>query len=337
MPRVERIWEADGVVATALAPLAWLFGAGVRARNALYDAGVLASQPLGLPTVSVGNLTVGGTGKTPMSAWVAAWLAARDARPGILLRGYGDDEPLVHRHLTPAAVVVPDADRVAGARRARLAGADVLVLDDGFQHRRARRDVDLVLVAAEQGAARRLLPAGPLREGRRALGRADALIVTRKRASYAEADAVAAAWSTGHAGLPTVLVRFAAGPLRAVPATPGTDSPPPSLTGARVLAISAIGDPRSFEEQLRAMGARVESAAFGDHHPFRDADIDGLVARARAADVALCTLKDAVKLQGRWPRQAPPLWYLSQVVIVERGEQVLEDLLGRLIPTAATS
>ncbi len=328
---LERIWAADGPAAWALAPLSWLFGAATGLRNALFDVGVLRSQSLGLPAVSVGNVSVGGTGKTPVAAWVAAELIAMGARPAILLRGYGGDEPLVHARLNPGVPVIANPDRVAGAAEARVRGATVLVLDDAFQHRRARRDIDLVLVAAEQGAAHRLLPAGPLREGRTALRRAQLIIVTRKSATRADAEGVAAAW-TAFAGAPaSALMALVPGALHPIQAG---EAPLPleALRGKRVLAVSAIGAPEAFEAQLRAAGAVVESAAYPDHHPFSDSDIADLERRARVAELTVCTLKDAVKLEPRWPRQAPGVWYLSQAVEVERGGAQIREALQRLVP-----
>ncbi len=336
---IERLWAADGVGARALAPLSWLYAGGVGLRNLAYELGILRTRPLGAPTVSVGNLSVGGTGKTPVSAWIAAELRAMGAAPAILLRGYGDDEPLVHERLAASGAdarpisVIADPDRVAGAARAIARGADVLVLDDGFQHRRAARDLDLVLVAAEQRAARRRLPAGPLREGPLALRRASLLLVTRKSATLAEAEEAAARW-TAFAGAPrSVLIHLTPGDLR--PADPGAAAAPmplDALRGRRVLAISAVGAPQAFEAQLAAVGAVVDPAAFPDHHPFGDADINQLARRAGGADVVCCTLKDAVKLWSRWPRNAPPLWYLSQAVEVERGAELLRESLRRLVP-----
>lgn len=330
---IERIWAKDGVAAWALTPLSWLFGGATAVRNLLFDVGLLRAQALGLPAVSIGNLTVGGTGKTPVAAWVAAELRALGARPAILLRGYGDDESLVHARLNPGLPVLPDPDRVASAAAARAAGATVLVLDDAFQHRRAARDVDIVLVAAEQRGAHRLLPAGPLREGKRALRRAALLVVTRKSATLAEAEAAAAEW-TGFSGAPpTAIVALRPGELR--PADPSSELPPVALAelrGARLLAVSAIGAPAAFEAQLAEVGARVEAVRFADHHPFTASDVSSLATRGAAADRVVCTLKDAVKLSAQWPRQGPPLWYLSQAVVVERGEAVLRAAFQRLVP-----
>ncbi len=333
---VERMWARDGLGALVLSPLSWVFGAATGLRNVLFDHGVLDSQAVGVPVVSVGNLSVGGTGKTPVSAWVAAELQAAGARPAIVMRGYGDDERYVHARINPAVPVVTNPDRVAGAREAVAAGATMIVLDDAFQHRRVQRDLDLVLVAAEQGRARRLLPAGPLREGRAALRRAGFLVVTRKAATLAEAEAVAAEWS-GFAGAPpTAVLALKPGPLRS--ADPASRREPlalGALRGTRVMAISAVGAPEAFEAQLRVTGAQVTSAQFPDHHPFSDADITNLASRATGVDLTVCTLKDAVKLGERWPRQAPPLWYLSQVVEVERGAPTLREAMRRLVPATA--
>jgi tetraacyldisaccharide 4'-kinase len=333
--RLAETWRRDGIGAWMLAPAGRLFGAGVALRNALYDRGVLRTHRLGLPTVSVGNLSVGGTGKTPVTAWVAGEFAARGVRPAILLRGYrGEDETLVHRELTPRAEVVADPDRVRGADRARAAGVQVLILDDGFQHRRAARDVDVVLVAAEDGAAHRLLPAGPLREGRSALARAQVLVVTRKVATQEEAADVATAWSEGHDHLTIVVAELAARELVAVHAEPG--APPAratvaSLAGKRVCAISGVGAPASFERQLMAQGAMVPRVIrFADHHAYTERDVARLVGVAQGTDAAVCTLKDAVKLRGRWPRGGPPLWYLSQAVRIEWGAEEFGARLARV-------
>lgn len=335
---IERIWQRDGLGSLALTPLSWIFGAGVAARNAAYEAGLFRTHELGLPAVSVGNLSVGGTGKTPVSAWVASHYLRAGVRPAVLLRGYGADEPLVHAKLNPRAIVLANADRVSAARDARRKHAQVLVLDDAFQHRRARRDLDLLLVAAEQGRAHRLLPAGPLREGRGAVRRAGMLIVTRKTASLDQAGAVADRWS--HKGssveVATAIIHLAAGPLELAvrrPAMPEAERTRAleSLRGRRALAISAIGAPRAFEEQLRLAGGKVISAAFADHHAFTAADITNLARQAAGVDIVVCTLKDAVKLADRWPANAPPVWYLSQALTVERGEAILTDHLDRLV------
>ncbi len=332
----ERVWYGHDVGArlarAGLSPLALLFGAVAGARSALYDRHVTRTHALALPALSVGNLTVGGTGKTPVAAWIARRLADRGARPALVLRGVGDDESRVHALLNPDVPVVTSADRVTGAREASALGSDVVVLDDAFQHRRASRTVDLVLLAAERARAPvRLLPAGPYREGLDALARASAVVVTRKSASSDEARALVAMLGARQPDLPSAVVHLAADSLRPWNAPPESIEPTDALHGARVLAVSGIGDPRAFETQLRQVGASVESAAFADHHAYDDADVARLVRRAEQVDRVVCTLKDAVKLGPRWPREARALWYVSQRVTVERGGPVLEGLLDRLL------
>ena len=302
----------------------------MRLRNAAFAIGIRRTHLLPLPAISVGNLTVGGTGKTPVSAWVAQRLLARGARPAILLRGYGDDEPLVHARLTPGAIVIADPDRRAGARRAAAAGATVLVLDDAFQHRMVHRDVDLLLVAAEQGMPQRVLPAGPLREPASGARRASLLVVTRKQIGFAEAKRVRDAWRRVAPDVPAVVLQLRPDRLVRVGAE-ADELPLAALAGESVLAVSAIGVPAAFEAQLAASGASVDALAFPDHHGFSSADVATITARAAGRARVVCTLKDAVKLEALWPPQAPPLWYLSQTVDVEEGREVLEALLDRLV------
>ncbi|MGZ8457870.1 MAG: tetraacyldisaccharide 4'-kinase [Gemmatirosa sp.] len=334
----ERIWFGDDPAAVAaragLAPLELLFRVGVAARGLLFDRGLAARHALSLPAISIGNLTVGGTGKTPVAAWIARRLRERGAHPALVLRGVGDDEPRVHALLNPDVPVVVAPDRVAGAREARSLGADVVVLDDAFQHRRAARDVDLVLLAAERARTRpRLLPAGPYREGLDALERANVLVVTRKSASRDEAEQLLDRAGARAPAIGRVLVHLAPHALHPWAAAGDAQEPVgiAVLGGQQVLAVSGIGDPRAFEAQLRGVGATVDAAPYADHHAYTTADAESLAARARAADRVVCTLKDAVKLGPLWPRGAPTLWYVSQHVTVERGERVLDDSLDLLL------
>src|SRR4051794_2017499 len=153
MCALERFWydtdPAARVARAVLAPASSMYGAIVRMRAALYARGTLQVHSAAVPVLSVGNLSVGGTGKTPIAAWAAMQLRLLGAHPAIVLRGYGGDETLVHAALNPDVRVIADADRVRGVERAAELGADCVVLDDGFQHRRLSRTSDWVLVAAE--------------------------------------------------------------------------------------------------------------------------------------------------------------------------------------------
>ena len=330
---LERIWFGRDLLAKAarlsLMPLEGLYGSVVGVREALYDAGLLAARDPALPTISVGNVSVGGTGKTPVAAWLARGLAERGAKPAIVLRGYGDDEPLVHRTINPDVPVIVSADRVAGIAAARAGGATVAVLDDAFQHRRVRRDADLVLVSADRWTrSPHLLPAGPWREPLRAVRRASLIVVTRKAASSADADAVHEALTHIAPRVPRTTVHLAPAELIAIDG--GERLPIAALAGRPVRVIAAVGDPTALIRQLESLGARVEADIYPDHHEFSDGEIREFSRRVPSDGLALCTLKDAVKLTTRWPRGGLPLWYVSQHVIVERGvggvERVLDDL-----------
>ena len=189
------VWAGGGGAAgtalrLALTPAEAAYGAITRARNGAYDRGWLRSERADVPVISIGNISVGGAGKTPFAAWVARRLLEWGREPAIVLRGYGEDEILLHRELTPKIPVFPHKRRVEAALEAFAMGCDVVVLDDGFQHRALARDLDIVLVPVEGWEPRpRLVPRGPWREGPRALGRADVIVLTRKSADAARAAA----------------------------------------------------------------------------------------------------------------------------------------------------
>ena len=338
---VDRIWFGNDTLArlarATLAPTEVLYRAVVGVRDALYDTGVLTTQEPALPTISVGNLTVGGTGKTPIAAWIATELIEREERPAIVLRGYGEDEPLVHARLNPTIPVIVSSDRVGGVARAREAGATVAVLDDAFQHRQVSRAVDLVLVSADRWAlSTRLLPAGPLREPVSALRRATMVLVTRKAASAADVNAVNEALAAIVPRVPRSTVSLLPDELRSASAQGDADRRRAigDIAGRDVRVITAIGDPGAFIRQLEASGARVVAETYADHHHFDPDEIARFVRSMPADGLAICTLKDAVKLAPRWPREAPTLWYVSQRVSVERGvggvEHILDELTQRL-------
>jgi len=309
----------------ALLPLALLWKAAMAARTAAFRRGWLTVHDLPLPAVAVGNLTVGGSGKTPIAGWIARHYAARGLVPGILLRGYGGDEARVHAHEVPGAQVVSDPDRVAAAVRAQAQGAQVLVLDDAYQRQDVWRDYNIAVVSAETSRAVRWpLPAGPWREGVEALDRADALVVTRKRADAASALALARQLAPRVAG-PVAVVHLAVRHYTGM--VSGRRVPAEALEGRRVVVAAAIADPDAFVAQAKATGAQVQVATWKDHHEFRDEDVAWLAHAARRADHVVVTLKDAVKLQDRWPASVPEPLVASLDLEWEEG---LEALLAGL-------
>jgi tetraacyldisaccharide 4'-kinase len=313
------------------------YGLAVGARNRLYDRGWLSSRRAPVPVVSVGNLTAGGTGKTPCVEYVARYYRQRDLRVAVLSRGYGstagpNDEALVLEEN------LPDVPHLQGPDRATLAAlaveeleSEILVLDDAFQHRRLARDLDLVLVDVTDPWGRgHLLPRGLLRESPRGLRRAGIVMLTRcDQASAAEVDRLAETTARLAPGVP--VVRTTHRPAELV----NRDTAPLGrLQGRPVAAFCGIGNPEAFRQTLLGLGARVEAfRTFPDHHAYTRGDVDDLTAWARrqAADtVVVTTQKDLVKL--RLTRLGPyELWALRVRLHVEAGQDAL-DLQLSLVP-----
>jgi tetraacyldisaccharide 4'-kinase len=257
----------------------------------------------------------------------------RGVKPGIVLRGYGGDETIVHQRLNESVPVIAAADRVRGIREAIAQGVDVVVLDDAFQHRRASRDVDIVLVNADAwSGAPRLLPAGPWREPLRSARRANLVIITRKTAERSTVEDVRRALANAAPQVPVAVAHLAPGDLRST--ATGQTLPLHVLAGADLTAIAAIAHPDSFFRQLTELGAVVRPHSFRDHHAFTLREARDLASSASSSDFVVCTLKDAVKLESLWPAEAGSLWYVSQRLRIEDGEEHIERLLDGLVPQA---
>ncbi|HEX9084203.1 MAG TPA: tetraacyldisaccharide 4'-kinase [Gemmatimonadaceae bacterium] len=334
---IETVWTGRGRRARAaramLAPAEALYGAVVAIRGKLYDWGIFRATEFPVPVLSVGNLSVGGTGKTPIAAWLAGRLLEKGAAPAIVLRGYGGDETIVHERLNEGIPVIAAVDRVRGIRDAIAQGVDVVVLDDAFQHRRARRDADILLVSADAWAGKpRLLPAGPWREPLRAARRATLVIITRKAADRSAVEDVKRALANAASHVPVAIAHLAPGDLRST--ATGQTLPLHALRGADLTAIAAIAQPELFFKQLTELGAVVRPFSFPDHHAFARADALNLAAAAGNSDFVVCTLKDAVKLESLWPAEAGSLWYVSQRLRIEDGQEHIDRLLDNLLSTA---
>lgn len=310
---IVRLWGArlspiERILWSALAPASLIYGAVARVR-ALWWRSMAVRAPVAI--VSVGNLTVGGSGKTPFTLFLGNLLHSRGYRVAIVSRGYGrktgrallvsvggriqagpeesGDEPLMLAHFFAGSIAVArrriDAIRLLLAREA----LDVILLDDGFQHLRLRRDLDIVLVRHPELPNQWTLPAGPLREPRSALRRADAIVcVAVGKLGLADND---------QSGVPNVsaelkpggFIRSIEGVWRCVPLV---------LASRRVLAVCGIARPESFAAMLEARGATVtELLQFPDHHPYSERDWRMIHAAARTADFVITTEKDLVKLE----------------------------------------
>jgi tetraacyldisaccharide 4'-kinase len=333
----------------ALLPLALVSGfwaAGAALHRALYRRGALAATRLPCRVVSVGNLSVGGTGKTPTAAWLAARLQRRGNRVVLASRGYArsgretvvtvsdgrfvhasvaqaGDEPFVLAAHAPGVPVLVGRDRALVGQRALSAhGAEILVLDDGFQHHRLARDLDLVVCDGARGFGNRwVLPRGPLREPLPALRCADAVGVVD--GPLGEQDEAAVERFAGGAR------RFAARrrPVGLRPLEGGPLAPPEELAGARVGLLAAIASPASLRRTLESLGAEVMAErSFADHHRYRPRDLAGLAAQA---PLWVTTEKDAVKLLPSWTGGARILVLVIELE-VEEPEALLDWIEARL-------
>lgn len=314
----------------SLLPPSILYRIGMAMRTRAYRIGLLRQADVPLPVVAVGNLTVGGSGKTPICNWIARYFADQGFQPGIVLRGYGGDEAKVHRRLCESAIVIENPDRVAGAREAAGNGAQVIVLDDAFQRLDIVRDLNIALVSTESGrAVRWTLPAGPWREGIKALRRADLIVVTRKRADLRSAERMADRVARISRNRPVAIARLGVTGFTGL--LSGDGVPVESLDGSRVLAAAGIADPYTFASQCSEFGARVRLLPLEDHHEFTDKDMDRMVQAGRRVDYVVVTEKDAVKLRAMWPGDAPEPLVASLDVDWEVGQTEIEMALDAVV------
>lgn len=303
-----------------LPPLSILYGAVTRTRLSMYRRGTFQTTKLERPVISVGNITTGGTGKTPLVEWVARTLAANGKKVCILTRGYGrkdphvqvivsdgyevlaspgeaGDEPyLLATNLKGMAAVISSADRIAAGQEAiKDFGSDCFVLDDGFQHLRLARDLNIVTIdATNPWGGGSLLPYGRLRESPEGLSRADCVVLTRCD-QVRDLDSICAEISKLSGDIP--LFRSEMRTARVSPLKNGSE---PLAPPARVAAFCAVGNPRSFYEHLRRGGYELAlEKSFPDHHVYSQDEIDAVVREAKALAVTslITTAKDAVKLR----------------------------------------
>jgi tetraacyldisaccharide 4'-kinase len=307
----------------ALAPLGGLYGAAMKARRALYRSGRFRVHELGVPVISVGNLTTGGTGKTPLVAWIVNELARKGQRVCILTRGYGrrstarvivsngseiladanqaGDEPLLlAEKLKGLAAVICDADRLSAASWAlENLKSDAFVLDDGFQHLRVARDLNIVTIdATNPWGNGRLLPAGILRELPAELTRSDCIVITRGD-DPDQTEKLRCEIDKLSSGRPIFRSRMTLQGLREVDCRE-TVAATNELRARAVAAFCAIGNPESFFSLVRRNGYELRhTQAFRDHHIYTQADIDRVArdAISRGGLILLTTAKDEVKLR----------------------------------------
>lgn len=331
MPQPPGYWFGGGPVPGWARALAKVYGALVALRGRLYRGGLLRRHRIGAPVIVVGNITAGGTGKTPLTIALVERLRAAGFRPGVASRGYGrraeeqarwvdaatppadgGDEPVLIARQTGTRVRV-DRDRVAAAKALVAAGCDIVICDDGLQHYRLQRDVEIeVIDGARRYGNGRLMPAGPLREPAARAAACDFRVVNLP-------DAESAA---GFGEWPMRLQADDALPLRG-----GRPKPLTAFAGQRVHAVAGIGNPGRFFAMLRHLGLGVVPHAFADHHEYREEDF------AFGSELpVLMTEKDAVKCAG-----FANAWFYSVPVVAKLPEAFWIALLEKLGPSTNTA
>lgn len=316
------------------------YAAAMRSRNYLYDRGSFRVERVDVPVISVGNITLGGTGKTPMVEWLARWYRGRGVRVALVSRGYGaeqggaNDEALELEERLPDVPHVQNADRVAASKMAiEEFESQLILLDDGFQHRRLARDLDIVLIdALEPFGFEHVFPRGTLREPLGSLSRAQ--IVALSRADVVDASQRAAIRArVEHYAADALWIELEHRPQRLV-AADGRYEPVETLAGRRVAAFCGIGNPAGFQHTLSRVGADVvDLREFPDHHAYSREDVEGLAIWTDAlnVDTVVCTAKDLVKL--RLDRLGgSQLSALAIELAITHGREQLEARLEELLP-----
>ncbi len=328
---------SSGWTRTVLGLLEPVYRTVVQQRNRAYDRQPRKSVSLPVPVISVGNLTTGGTGKTPLVRWLAGLLQCAGCRPVIVSRGYGsrhgqpNDEARELALYLPEVPHVQNPDRVAAARAAMdQYSAGSIVMDDGFQHRRLHRDLDIVLVDATcPFGFDHLLPRGLLREPVESLARASAVVITR--CNLVTRPALDDLVRQIETILPRQRIAGAEFEMRELWNLDGTAGPLDELAGQPVVAFCGIGNPAAFREALTRQSIQlVDFVEWPDHHRYGIEDIRHLQSRARdhAASRLLCTVKDLVKIR----ELRPPAIAVQALAISTRfvaGEEMLrQQVLG---------
>jgi len=350
--KIRRVWEGEGFFAhllwPVLLPFSFLYSLGVRLRNLLYTLHLLPGRRLPCAIIGIGNLTVGGTGKTPTTVWLAQELGRRGYRVAILSRGYkrhgkkpmilepglnpstplaqaedpweAGDEPIMMARVFGHRVGVGKKRYEVGCQLLSQAAADVLLLDDGFQHRRLKRDLDILLLGSDWNGW--LLPAGPFREPRSALSRADLFLVTGAREKWERWLTRYKKQSAFFSGSlkPKDLLTLEGDQWRELPLT--------LLSRSKVLAVCGTANPASFYRMIHDWGGEITDVVESpDHHAYSTKDWQTINRAARNVDFIVTTVKDIVKLT-RFPFAREKLLALRVEMVVENGDSLVRAVEG---------
>lgn len=354
---IHTIWQRQGIFGwlgwLTLTPLSGLFSLVVRGRNQLYNRRWLSIHRPQLKVVSIGNLTVGGSGKTPVVLWLAQALTARGYRVGIVTRGYKGknagitvvgtvgsptatpdevgDEAVMLARLFPG-IVIAGRDRAAATTLAREQfGVEVALLDDGFQHRHLSRDVDVLLFNGRKDLINHwLLPAGPFREPISTSQRASIVLITKSDVSSSTLS-IPHQWRTSTPQQPVYYGALQPLALVSSEQRQWRNLPLTELSGKRVMALTGIADPTPFYQALQEWEAELaEVMEFPDHHQYAQMDWQAISAAGQKVDLIVTTEKDLVKLE-RFPFATKKLVALRVRMTIEHEEQLLADIERHLM------
>jgi tetraacyldisaccharide 4'-kinase len=330
-----------GLLRCAEFPCSW----AVQWRNRQFDSGRRAAERVGVPVVSVGNLTFGGTGKTPLVEWLARWFRQHGVRVALVSRGYGaeagaqNDEALELEQKLPDVPHVQNPDRVAAARMAiEEFESQLILLDDAFQHRRIHRDLNIVVIdATEPFGYGHVFPRGMLREPLANLRRADVVLLSRADLVTAEARRAIHDEVERHA--PQALWTESAHAPQKLLAASGREAELRSLKGQKVAAFCGLGNPAAFRHTLEQLGCRIIAfREYPDHYPYDRAEIQNLLkwSTSSAAAAIVCSHKDLVKVAVDQLGERP-LWALVIGLQILHGEMELAARLTNLLPKETTA
>ena len=318
--------------------LSWGYRFAIFARNKAYDFDLKKSQRANAKVISVGNLTTGGTGKTPLVAFLSDDLKQRNIAHAILSRGYrsldddSNDEKLMLDKFCPGVPHLQNPNRVSSAQTAvEEHGAKVLILDDGFQHRRLQRDLDIVLIdAINPWGYGTVLPRGLLREPISALQRADLVVVTRADfCDKKQLEQIELQIGAVSNEIPIVKIGF---PPRSLVNAAGEKKELSEFAGSKILACCGIGHPEGFRKTLSLANLKpVSFEVYPDHHRYTEDDWKHLqtIANQKEASVLLTTMKDLVKLE-QFETESLPIWAVEIGVEFLAGEETLKKLLAKI-------
>jgi tetraacyldisaccharide 4'-kinase len=342
---IRQVWERHGILGRLLwvsfLPVSCLYWLGLQTRKVLYFVGWKTTQNLNQFVLSVGNLTVGGTGKTPTVVWVAQELQRRGFRIVVLSRGYNrrgnrplvlsanasvnvddiGDEPAMMARLFGLTVAVANLRYKAAVAAIKNSPVDIFILDDGFQHRQLARDLDLVVLGSD--ATGWVLPSGPFREPRNALDRADILLITGAEDKWRRVTSQAGQRLVFYGAFkPVALIGFDSRGWQAYPLT--------LLARRKIVAVAAIANPARFYRIIRDWeGEIVEVFEFPDHHHYSAQDWQRINRMACNADLIVTTEKDILKLS-RFPFDREKLLALRVAMVVENGDTLIEAIVDRI-------